>query len=220
MLIPDTYKEKVKLHKPTTEYWDSFFAKDVAPMIVIQDGGGHVSIEQGVLKVEDALFELTGKTCVEVVKYLQDQGLEAVLTNSKIALVPAILLQSFSNDQVIQVDLDRVPKNLSNEVSTLANNIYNIESVEFELVDAFDENGQIPLDRFTLVNNNLYLSDLGSYGNVRCMIKLHCSEFSFNATTSNLINAYTLLFTLANTSKQTENLFKQVILDSNNNING
>lgn len=220
MLIQETFKEKVVLIGTDVNYWKEYLIKHPIPIIVLQDINEKIEIVDGVLKYEDETIELAGKTCVEIVKYLQDQGSSAVLTNSKVALVPAILLQSFNNSIVKSISIDRTPFNLYNEIEEFSRNIFNIESVSFELLEAYDDSQQVPLEKITLVNGNLYVLDIGAYQNLKCLVRFHLDEFSFNAEKNNLINAVTELFKIKDSSKQTDGIFKKAILDSNNNVNG
>lgn len=139
------------------------------------------------LSIDGNKFDLTNLKIFEIVQLLNNNGVNAKISNPQYFMYPACLLDDF-NSETIRTELIRVsPKDLFEYGISYPEAIYDInDSVSFEIIDIYDDtssyNGNIE-------NFKVY-AQVGD--TTKIMYKEVYSKYFLNALSSKAINSHNL----------------------------
>lgn len=175
--------------------------KNIFPGILI-NSEEYVKIENGLLSLESDSILLFGKTLIEIVKFLNDNNVDAWLTSSFLAGYPAILIQDFRSHTPIKISPDSSPLRLSEIHSISSNNlvVFSEDYISRDVLNVW-ENNKISTT-YQRLNDLLFFDNINS---VSCLINYKISKYFLFCGKENIVNTSKVIgYDYGNVGRTTE----------------
>lgn len=202
---------------------------DATPSIYINDTTA-ISVSDGILRYGNKSIYLLNKTVIEIVGTLRDNGVNAFLTDIKMAGLPAILLNDFNSNSILVIDIESSPIRLSEYHGEYSKNLIALSESNIirSIAAIVATNVRSGLDRdifyskdvddlysYEVSNDLLYVNNLDSP--TKCIMSYSINNYFLFSSNENLLNTYNIIDKYNNAkinSHELDNLLKAI--NSNN----
>lgn len=180
--------KRKKIKGVTQDKVSSQFSSKIFPSIYI-DSDKDLSVLNGSVTVEGTSLLLSGKTIVEVVKFLNDNGITAYITDHTVAAYPASLLQDFWSADVLKIPVDTSPLRITEFYSQHTSNLVEFDNVNIdrEIIGVWRNGNEEP---YELVGELLYTNAMED---TECLLMYRVKKYFLFCSDQTVIDSSTVI---------------------------